>query len=208
MGNLLAVMGEHLEEFRLTEAEFEPLLEAKASFAADLDNHTAQSAIARSARQRKDTSRQRLETMLRPILREMNNSRAMTNPLRGAMGLPQRSGVRSARSVPGDAPGLVLQAYVGSVIIHFGTAPNNELLNKKPEGVKGCNIFRRKAGESGFRLIDFASSSPYIDTISGPAEEYTYYVQYRGTRPSDLGSSSAEQTIAARGPMCAAAQGR
>lgn len=57
--------------------------------------------------------------------------------------------------------------------------------------------------EDEFTLIAFQSASPYVDTISGAGTDYTYVVQYRGNRVDDVGQSSAQFTVAARGALAA-----
>lgn len=74
----------------------------------------------------------------------------------------------------------------------------NEWMNGKPEGVKGANICRKAAGEDKFQIIAF-SSSPYYDSITGPAKDYTYMVRYRGMNETDLSNESSDETVAARG---------
>ncbi|MCL6629647.1 MAG: hypothetical protein K6U00_08625, partial [Armatimonadetes bacterium] len=94
---------------------------------------------------------------------------------------------------------LFLETKPGQVIVHFGTDASNELHNGKPSWARGCNIYRKKAGESGFTMIAFDTASPYVDTITGSAVDVTYKVAYRGTKETDIGPMSPEQTIAAGG---------
>jgi len=89
------------------------------------------------------------------------------------------------------------------VVVHWGPYPSNERINGKPAGVKTANIYRKKDGEDDCALIGYASSSPYIDSITGPAADYTYIVRYRGTKATGVSIPSNAQTIAARGEPAA-----
>lgn len=199
MANLLSVMGSHLPEFKITPEDFAELLEANETFSTDLTDCIAMRAAAMAATTRKTNSRRRAESILRPILRQMNYSRGMTNTLRERMRIPKWSGKRSKVALPDDRPAIHVDVQPGRAIIHFGTAPQNELRNGKPRGVKGVNIYRKAPGEDKFHLIACCGDSPYIDEITGPAAEYSYYAQYRGTKSDDLGGMSATVTVAARG---------
>jgi hypothetical protein len=64
----------------------------------------------------------------------------------------------------------------------------------------------RYTPEIEFRLIAFDTvlatdarrgASPYVDTVTGSAVNVSYKAAYRGVRATDIGGSSAEQTIAA-----------
>ncbi len=205
MTNFMGVLETHLAELGLTAADIVELQNANIAFGSNLAAHVTKRAESKAATTAKDESRGATELYLRQIVNEINNKRSMTNELREALGLPSRGGSRTivtAASIP-ETPGIYLEAEQGKVIIHFGTSPVNEMMNGKPVGVKGCNVYRKKAGEEAFSMIAFSSASPYVDVITGPAADYTYFVQYRGAKTSDLGGQSAEETIAARGAVAA-----
>ncbi len=205
LANFLNVLQAHLADLGLTVEDTMLLQNASNVFDNALTAHIAKQAEARSATVAKNDARDLTEAYLRMLVNEITNKRSMTNELREALGLPLKGGGRTvvAASSVAETPGIYLEAEQGKVIVHFGTSPLNEMMNGKPAGVRGCNIYRKKAGEEEFRMIAFSSASPYVDLITGPAADYTYFVQYRGAKASDLGGQSAEETIAARGSIAA-----
>ena len=70
-------------------------------------------------------------------------------------------------------------------------------MNGKPAWAKECNIHRKKAGETEWKLFALDTSSPYVDTITGPAISVSYRMAYRGTKETDIGPMSPEQSVAA-----------
>ena len=109
--------------------------------------------------------------------------------------MPTRT--RTRREVGAEVPGLVLDLKPGQVIVHFGTNPGDEQSNGKPVWAAGCNVYRKKAGETAFALLAFDTASPYVDSVTGAAANYAYKVAYRGVREGDEGAASPEQTVAA-----------
>jgi hypothetical protein len=204
LSKLVTALDAHKAEFGLLDADLAPLVSAESDFEAAIADHALKQRDARAATARKDSMREAAEEALRPLIRMVNNHKAMTNTLRVGMGLRARSGVHSTPGLVGDEiPSIFLETQPGAVIVHFGTHPTNEYMNGKPSWARGCNIYRKKAGEDGFPLLNFETASPYIDEITGPPAAYTYCVQYRGTRASDVGASCIPETIAAGGLLAA-----
>ena len=190
---LLAAVG-------LVAANIEPLTSAHDEFDGALTDWVAKQAAAKSSLESKKLRRRELDETLRPLVRQINNHTGMTNEIRALLGLHIPNGERRTRSMAGsDVPGMFLETRPGMVIVHFGTDPSNEQINGKPAWARGCNIYRKRAGESEFSLIAFDMASPYVDTVNGAAIDVTYKVAYRATRENDLGPISPEQTIAAGG---------
>lgn len=203
LANFLAVLEQHLADFGLQMSDFTPLDEAKTVFDGALSTHIARQAAAKQATEAKKAARKHSIEILRPLVRRINNHPAMTNELRAALGLPVKDEART-NAMPGEeVPDIYLEAVPGKIIVHFGTAPANEKYNGKPSWARGCNIYRKKNDEEEYTLIAFETASPYIDIINGPAADYTYVVQYRGTRASDVGNVSTPATIAAGGLLVA-----
>ena len=203
LGNFITILTAHLGDVGLMAPDITPLDGAKLLFDAALGDHQAKKAVAQAATAVKNTERDNTEDLLRPLVRRIQGHPGMTNDLRAALGLPARDDVRTTSTPGEEVPDLFLESLPGKIIVHFGMAPANERLNSKPSWAKGCNIYRKKAGESAFVLIASESASPYVDMILGPAADYTYVVQYRGTRASDTGTESSPMTIAASGLLAA-----
>lgn len=203
LANFLTALNDHLVDFGLVAGDVAALTAARAQLAAAITDYATLKAQAQSASSAKKTAHESAEGLLRPLVRQINNHPAMTNDLRSLLGLPQRDTVRTSANMGEEVPDLFLEAVPGKVYVHFGTMPGNEMMNGKPAGVKGCNIYRKKAGEEDFTLLAFETASPYVDVISGPAADYTYIVQYRGTRSTDVGNSSSPMTIGVSGLLAA-----
>jgi hypothetical protein len=200
LANFVAMLEMNAGMVGLLPADVTPLAEASDSFAGALDSYVAKLVEVASASGLKKTERTDAVDVLRPLVRRINNHPGMTNQLRGLLGLPQKGeGVRTVATVPQEIPQIYLETEPGTVVVHFGTEPGNERINGKPVGVKGCNIYRKKGEAGEFEMVTFASASPFHDEVFGVGSDYTYYVRYRGTKPSDLGQGSIQAKIAARG---------
>ncbi len=182
----VAALQQHQADF---ESAFAEMLEARRQLSA--------------ATALKNTTRRESERAMRAMARLISDLPELTTAMRGEMGLTIPDETRGHLHVGDETPGLWLEAFPGAVHVHFGTRPHNERFNSKPKWALGCNIYRKKAGESEWQFLNFETSSPYIDRIVGPASDYTYIVQYRGKRASQVGQSSLEATIAARGALAA-----
>ncbi len=188
----------------LIPANLTPITTASGAFIDSLTNYQLQKALATSAIALKNTDRQEALAILRPLIQRICKHPGMTDQLRGLLGLGRDDTVQSPTPIELlTPPSLYLESMVGSVIVHFGPTPQNERTNGKPAGVLGCNIYRKKSGETQYQLVNFATSSPYTDTIVGSAADYQYVARYRGTKATELSSSSAEATTAARGELAA-----
>jgi hypothetical protein len=202
--NFVTRLTAHAEEVGLVPADLTPISDADGSFGAALADFITQRRLAHAAAALKTTEQREAMAILRPLIQRVCTHPGMTDELRGLLGLGRddlRQSPVPIKELP--APGLYLEASVGVVTIHWGPNPRNERSNGKPPGVKGCNIYRKKRGEEAFTRLEYVTSSPYYDPITGPAADYTYFACYRGSKPNELGRQSAEQTIAARGVLAA-----
>lgn len=205
MANFITVITPHLAELGLTVDDLLPLqgvstcfTTAVAAFVAAKDEMTA-------ASNGKKTKRTASEGVFRPFVKLLQLNPALSDELRGSLRIPVRSTTMNTVGMSEEKPAMFLEADAGKVFVHFGTTPTNERTNGKPAGVKGCNIYRKKAGEESYQMVAYATSSPYVDRITGTGADYTYVVEYRGTKVDDIGSQSEPTTIAARGEQLSAA---
>lgn len=141
--------------------------------------------------------------VIRPLVQKLQVNDAMTDGIRGELGIPVRQPRVVVLSAGPEVPNIRVETEPGRVIVHFGTQPDNERVNKRPSWAQGCNIYRKAAGEEQFTLLAFQKTSPYTDVIAGSAKDYTYYVAYRGNKAADIGGESVEVTVAARGAQAA-----
>ncbi len=184
----------------LVQADVDPIEAQMTAFSLAVTDQIGKQAMARAAVEDKKTQRDALEALVRPLVRRIQNHPGMTDELRGILGLTIPSGGMQFPTAAGsDVPSVFLETKPGQVIVHFGTDASNEQHNGKPSWARGCQIYRKKAGESDFSMIAYDTASPYVDTVSGTAVDATYKVAYRGTRETDLGPMSPEMTIAAGG---------
>jgi len=195
--NFVTVLNANLATVGLVAADVTPLTTAQTNFNTAVTTQiTAQDAAAAAVATKK-TRRITLETTLRPLVRRINNHPGMTDGLRANLAITVPDRVPSRRGVGVEIPGIVLDLRPGQVVIHFGSDAGNELRNGKPAWALGCNIYRKRGTETDYSLIAFDTASPYIDTVTGSAVNVSYKAAYRGVRATDIGGSSAEQTIAA-----------
>ncbi len=203
LSNFCTELSSHLADFGMVAGDLGTLGADQSDFNTKLGDHQAKKIAAGQATVDKNNARIAVETDVRPIVRRINNHPAMTDGLRVALGLNVPGSGASTTGVGVEVPDLALEYLPGNVVVHFGTTPTNEQLNGKPAWAKGCNIYRKKEGESEYKLLDFATSSPYYDVIDGPAATYSYIVRYRGTKVTELGQGSIPGSISASGLMAA-----
>lgn len=199
VAHFMSELSGRLGEFGLVPEDVGPLENVMIAFDGALAIHIQKRAEAKSAVEAKKDARTDLERVVRPLVRRINNHPGMTNDLRAVLGLHVPGQGRRASSVGTDVPSMVLETRPGMVLVHFGTDASNEQLNGKPDWAHGCFIYRKKTGEDEFRMVAYDTASPYADMVSGPAVDVTYRVAYRGTRETDIGPMSPEQTVAAGG---------
>ncbi len=204
MYNLVSGLDTHLVELGLDPADILPLQTAYTAYNGSFTNLGDKRTAFNSAMNDKKAKKVAAGEAIRPLVQRVQHAPGMTDALRGELGLPVRSTtMHTAGAMPPDVPKIYLETEPGTVWVHFGTEPGNEKINGKPAGVKGCNVWRQKAGETSYSLVAYQTASPYEDTIAGNGSDYTYVVQYRGNNAKDTGQSSAPSTIAARGALVA-----
>lgn len=149
MANFIAALSTRLATFDMEEADLAPLEAADMAFGTALTSYLTKKAASISASAGKTTKREEVLDLLRPMVRHINNHPAMTNEIRGALGLPVREEIIHTMSTAGEEiPGIYLESAPGKVYVHFGTEPQNERINGKPSWARGCKIYRKKAGET------------------------------------------------------------
>lgn len=201
LDNFITGLNAHVADFGLVADDLLPIEGESAALDAALAVLEQRRIALTAASKNKMSRRVSTEAVLRPLVRRISGHPAMTDGIRGELGLPVHKTRKGILSVGPEVPGIYVEMGLGYVTVHFGTEPGNEQINGKPAWAKGCNIYRRRAGETEFSLLAFESASPYVDEISGEGIEYTYVVRYRGTRSRDLGAQSAEVTVAAMGML-------
>lgn len=202
--NFVTVLANNAAQLGLVPADITPIDQTSTAFQSALLNYLQKKPEMDSASTQKKNTRTAAVDVLRPLVRRINNHPGMTDELRSLLGLPVKStGGRTVLTAGPEVPGIFLETTPGSVTVHFGTEPQNERINGKPAWARGCNIYRKRAGEQEYALVAYQNASPWVDTINGPGADYTYVVRYRGVKASDLGGESLEATVAARGAMAA-----
>lgn len=201
--NFASMLTLNAEMVGMVAQDVAPLTAASDDFGGKLQEYHAERAMMASRSNAKKNARVKAVGLLRPIVRRISNHPGMNDQLRGLLGLPVRTPRILSPAVGPEVPGIFVEVYLGKVRVHFGTDPQNERINGKPSWARGCNVYRKRAGETEFTLLAFETASPFVDQISGDGTEYTYVVSYRGTRSTEIGSQSAEVTIAARGMVAA-----
>ena len=201
MADFLEGLEPLVTEFRLNEDDFEELRKLSAEFEGALEDYTRKQIEARAACAHKTESREEMLEQLRRVVRHADAHPSMNNSIRAGLGLAPKGLVRQKRLIGQQTPLLLLETGPGRVTVHWGPNPGNERKNGKPDGVKGCNIYRRKAGEREFDLRAFATRSPYHDEVTGNAADWEYVAQYIGSQ--SVGPKCEPVVIAARGELAA-----
>jgi hypothetical protein len=202
--NFITKIDTYSVDLGLAAPDILPVTTGYNAFNTSLTTYNAEKIVLATASSDRKTKRVDVVDDLRPLVRRIQNHPAMTDAMRSDLGLPIRgSGQMTAGAMPPDIPKIYLEAEPGTVWVHFGTEPANERINGKPVGVKGCNIWRKKASDLQYSLVAYQTASPYEDTIAGEGSDYTYVAQYRGNNAKDVGQSSIAGTIAARGALVA-----
>ncbi|MCS7311200.1 MAG: hypothetical protein NZ741_13370, partial [Armatimonadetes bacterium] len=161
MNNFLTVLNANLGTFGLVAADLTPLTNARNDFQTKLSAFQSAETAYRSASEAKKTSRTNAEALFRQMAQRINRHPNMTNALRQQLGLnvPRP---RGRRGVGPEIPGVRLEVDAGRVIIHFGTNPDDETRNGKPEWALGANIYVKAEDELDYRLLAFDTASPYV----------------------------------------------
>jgi hypothetical protein len=197
--NFIAVLTPAAEELGINLAQLSPITNARIALTGAIATREQAEATAKATTQAQKNERDNLEAAIRVLVRQIQANPAMTDTLRAQLQITVPNRTRTRRTVGPEVPGVLLRANPGQVVVHFGTDPNNEQQNGKPGWALGCNIYRKRAGEAAFALIAFDTASPYVDHITGPAQDVSYKAAYRGTGANDEGGHSLVQTIAVGG---------
>ena len=203
LSNFVSVLNANMATLGLVAADLVPIQTAQNDFNTAFITLTTQRFLEKAAVATKVTTRDESEAILRPLVQRIQSHPGMTDSLRSQLGLRTDMFAASALPLEEIAPNLLVETKIGQVTVHWGPNPEYENRNGKPDGVRGANVYRKKAGEDDFTMVGFATTSPFLDTISGETAEYTYVVRYRGKKPSDLSAPSVEWSVAARGTVAA-----
>lgn len=189
----------HAAELGLTPQQVAALQQQRSDFDSAFAEMQQAKILLNSATKHKNSERRSSERAMRAMARRISDLPALTAGMRGEMGLTIPDKTRTHLHVGDERPVIYLETVPGAVIVHFGTRPTNERFNSKPKWAIGCNIHRKKVGEAKWQLLALETTSPYVDRVDGPGADYTYVVEYRGKKASQVGKCSLDQTVAARG---------
>jgi hypothetical protein len=187
-----------LATFGLVAADLTPLTNARNDFQTKLGNFQTAEAAFRAASEAKKTSRNAAEPLFRQMAQRINRHPAMTNALRAQLRLTVPK-PRQRRGVGPEIPGVRLEVDAGRVVVHFGTNPDDERRNGKPDWAIGANIYIKAQDEADYRLLAFDTASPYVWEYRGAPKRFSFRVAYRGTRERDEGTLSPEETVSVGG---------
>lgn len=194
LNNFLERLDAYAESFGLDDSAWQPLAEARDALQARLTEFQSAAQAYRAASQARRTARRAAEQLARALAQHLQHHPAMTNALRAELGLTiPRTPVR--RRVGVEVPGVRLEVDAGRVLIHFGTNPEDERRNGKPEWAIGANIYIRAEDEAEYRLLAFDTASPYVWEYRGAPKRFYVRVAYRGRREQDVGAPSPEQVV-------------
>lgn len=198
MNNFLTVLNANLATFGLVANDLTPLTNARNDFQTKLGNFQSAQTALRTASEAKKDSRSVAESLFRQMAQRINRHPNMTDALRAQLGLSVPR-ARQRRGVGPEIPGVRLEVDAGRVVVHFGTNPDNERLNGKPEWALGANIYIREEQEPTYRLLAFDTASPYVWEYRGAPKRFFFRVAYRGVRERDEGTPSPEEAVSVGG---------
>jgi hypothetical protein len=204
MNNFITVLNANLATFGLVAADLTPLTNARNDFQTKLGNFQTAETAFRTASEAKKTARNTAEPLFRQMAQRINRHPAMTNALRAQLRLTVPK-PRQHRGVGPEIPGVRLEVDAGRVVVHFGTNPDDETRNGKPDWAIGANIYIKAEDEDEYRLLAFDTASPYVweyrgaPGCRGTACRALTRVAYRGTRERDEGTLSPEETVSVGG---------
>lgn len=135
-----------------------------------LESKKAEANIAVAA---KDDARDAYEVVIRQINGIVQQNPDVTDMQRAGLGIKIPK-IRETIPPPTEAPGIIVDFSVRMQhIIHWGTLPEQEELNGKPEGAASCEI-RRHVGEmppgldqGDFEFVAIDTKSPYVANMHG-----------------------------------------
>jgi hypothetical protein len=198
MNNFITVLNANLATFGLVAADLTPLTNARNDFQTKLGNfQTAETAL-RAASEAKKTARNTAEPLFRQMAQRINRHPAMTNERRAQLRLTVPK-PRQRRGVGPEIPGVRLEVDAGRVVVHFGTNPDDERRNGKPDWAIGANIYIKAEDEADYRLLAFDTASRYVWEYRGAPKRFSFRVAYRGVRERDEGTLSPEETVSVGG---------
>lgn len=133
----------------------------------------AAKAAARGAVGAKDTDRRAYVEVIRTLTAIIQANPAVTDQQRGELGITIAK-TPGVIPVPVDAPAIFVDfSHRTQHTIHWGTSPEQEDTNRKPEGVLSSEI-RRHIGDLGpgidqddFEFVAIDTKSPYVANMSG-----------------------------------------
>jgi hypothetical protein len=196
--NFISVLNANLATFGLVAADLTPLTNARNDFQTKLGNFQTAETAFRTASEAKKTSRNTAEPLFRQMAQRINRHPAMTNALRAQLRLTVPK-PRQRRGVGPEIPGVRLEVDAGRVVVHFGTNPDDETRNGKPDWAIGANIYIKAEDEADYRLLAFDTASPYVWEYRGAPKRFSFRVAYRGVRERDEGTLSPEETVSVGG---------
>jgi hypothetical protein len=169
MTAFLTALNDHAQLPGLSAADRAALEAAAQEYQTALSAHTAAVNAARAARRTRDTAKDAMKKMIRPIVRQIQANPATTDALRVRLGLARRNGSAST-AASNEATCPLVRIDTGHRLrhtVHFieATTPTRRA---KPHGVLGCEIWvavtapGEAADASAYRFLAMDPSTPYL----------------------------------------------
>lgn len=199
MKQFLEAANAEAAQFGVAPEELRPLADAADAYATTIQHAQDARLAYHAAIAAKRTARQHAVRLFRQMAQRMNHHPAMTNDLRVQLGLRPRKQGRRRKGVGDEIPSVYLEVDAGRVVIHFGTNPENEQRNTKPDWAIGANIYIKADDETDYRLLAFDTTSPYVWEYRGAPKRFSFRVAYRGRGERDEGTWSEEVAVSVGG---------
>jgi hypothetical protein len=150
-----------------------------------------------AAFQAEESAKASLLAKFRRLAQVSAASEGMTEPIGKELGYNIRS-ANVAHKIGDEVPLCFMDLQPNIVIIHWGTNPGNERINRKPKWAIGVLIYRRLEEGGSMIFVDTDTSSPYRDHL--PAGSHaTYQLAYFGRGDKAVGNRSPEYSVTVGG---------
>jgi hypothetical protein len=184
MQNFITYADANLAALGLTLADLTPIQNAETTWETAYAALVAAQAQAQSARQTKDDARAAQETLVRPLVAQLQTSPIVTDAQRQALAITVRSTSRTASPTPTSRP--VATVDTSQRLRHI-IAFIDELTptsRAKPAGMVGCEIWIKIGGAppvdpSELTYLATDTRSPYVAEFDGADAGKTAYYMLR-----------------------------
>jgi hypothetical protein len=188
VSNFVTYANANLAALGLVAADMTPVTTAQTTFNTSFADHIAAKQAAQAAKQNKDEARGGLTAAIRPLVRRLQASSAVTDAERASLGItvPAEGGPIGP---PATRPvGIVECGQRLQHTLRF-VDENTPTRRAKPAGVLGCEIWMHvgtapPAGETDLRFVAVDTAAPHVVNFTSADGGRTAYYWLRWVNPT------------------------